>query len=112
MRYLLFIFIFYSFLLHSKDHSFEDFTEANFFAAIDDSYLNLKALCRQSFDEKDRKKYYEILFYSNGKHVFDLNKHFRAFEIGHRNLKKPFYSFTVWNWFHSLFFNHIFHTIN
>jgi len=31
--------------------------------------------------------------------VFDLNKHFMSTQPGHRNLKKPFYSFTLWNWF-------------
>ena len=101
MPYLLFFSLLFNFNLFAKDHSFKDFTEANYFAPIDNNFLQLKAVCRQNFDEKDRKKYFEILFYSKNKHVFDLNKHFRAYEVGHRNLKKPFYTFTIRNWFHT-----------
>jgi len=102
MPYFIIFCLFYNFNLFAKDHSFKDFTEANFFAPIDEDYLKLKAVCRQNYDDKNRKKYFEILFYSNQNHVFDLNKHFRAYELGHQNLKRPFYSFTVRNWFHAL----------
>ncbi len=102
MRNLLIFTAFFCCTLFSKEYTFKDFTEGNYFAPIDDSYLQLKAVCRKNYDEKDRKKYFEIMFFSNEKHVFDLNQHFMAFQTGYKNLKKPFYTFTVWNWFESI----------
>jgi len=88
MRILLILTVLFCCTLFSKEHSFKDFTEGNYFAPIDENYLQLKAVCRKNYDDKDRKKYYEVLFYSHDKHVFDL--------------KKPFYSFTLWNWFNAV----------
>jgi hypothetical protein len=102
MRNLLILTALFCCTLFSKEHSFKDFTEGNYFAPIDENYLQLKAVCRKNYDNKDRKKYYEVLFYSHDKHVFDLNKHFIGTQPGHRNLKKPFYSFTLWNWFNAV----------
>lgn len=82
--------------------SFDNFSTQNYFAPIVEDALNLNVVCRKSYDDNNNKKYYELLFYNNGKNVFDLNKHFRAFKEGHKNIKTPFYSFTFWNWFQSI----------
>ena len=82
--------------------SFNEFSKKNYFAPIVNDALNLKVVCRKSFDDDNKKKYYELLFYNKGKNVFDLNKHFRAFKEGHKNIKTPFYSFTFWNWFQAI----------
>ncbi len=81
---------------------FDIFAKTNYFAEIDKPFLQLKAECRKNFDEKNNKKAFEIIFYSKGKHVFDLNKHFSSHHEGHKNLKTPFYSITFWNWFNAL----------
>ena len=62
MPYLLFFSLLFNFNLFAKDHSFKDFTEANYFAPIDNNFLQLKAVCRQNFDEKDRKNILKFYF--------------------------------------------------
>jgi len=91
-----------SYPLIASEKSFQEFTTKNYFAPIQEEALNLNVVCRKNFDDKGKKKYYELLFYNNNKNVFDLNQHFRAVQVGHKNLKIPFYSFTVWNWFQSI----------
>ena len=87
---------------HTEELTYSEFTLGNSFSPIDESYLELEAKCRKSYDERNQKKYYEVLFYSKGKHVFDLNKHFKSNLVGRKNLKVPFYSLSVWNWFDTL----------
>ena len=89
-------------LVGADEQSFKEFTTQNYFAQIKNDALSLRVVCRKSYDDDDKKKYYELIFYNGKKNVFDLNKHFRAYQVGHRNLKTPFYSFTVWNWFQAL----------
>lgn len=95
-----------SFLLMSVSvaigQSFKDFTSGNYFAPINEKYLKLTAVCRKNYDEKDRKKYFEILFYNQGKNVFDMNKHYKIYQQGHKNLTPPIHSFTVRNWFQTI----------
>ncbi|MDC6484897.1 hypothetical protein PQZ09_03070 [Methylophilaceae bacterium] len=86
----------------AKGESFKDFTLNNYFAPIDEKYLQLTAVCRKNFDEKDKKKYFEILFYNQGKNIFDMNKHYKIYQEGYKNLKPPIYSFTVRNWFKTI----------
>ena len=78
-------------VLSAQADAFGDFAKTNFFSEIDPSFLQLTAECRKNFDEKNNKKAFEILFYSKGKHVFDLNKHYSSHHEGHKNLKTPFY---------------------
>ena len=85
-----------------KSESFKEFTSGNYFAPIDERYLQLTAVCRKNFDEKDKKKYFEILFYNQGKNIFDMNKHYKIYQEGYKNLKPPIYSFTVRNWFQTI----------
>ncbi|KRO76282.1 MAG: hypothetical protein ABS06_02530 [Methylophilales bacterium BACL14 MAG-120910-bin43] len=89
-------------VLSAQADAFGDFAKTNFFSEIDPSFLQLTAECRKNFDEKNNKKAFEILFYSKGKHVFDLNKHYSSHHEGHKNLKTPFYSITFWNWFNAI----------
>lgn len=104
MSYKLFLLILslFSSLVLADTKSFNEFSTQNYFAPIVEDALKLKVVCRKSYDDNNKKKYYELLFYNNGKNVFDLNKHFRSFKEGHKNLKTPFYSFTFWNWFQSI----------
>ena len=53
-------------------------------------FSDLNAILNKSFDK------------ITNNFEFDLNKHFRSFKEGHKNLKTPFYSFTFWNWFQSI----------
>ena len=94
--------IFFSTIGQARELTYTEFTLGNSFSPIDESYLELKAKCRQSFNEKKQKKYYEVLLYSKGEHVFDLNKHFKSNLVGRKHLKIPFYSLSVWNWFDTL----------
>ena len=94
--------IFFSTIGQTKELTYKEFTLGNSFSPINKSYLELEAKCRKSYDEKDQKKYYEILLFSKGEHVFDLNKHFKSNLVGRKNLKTPFYSLSVWNWFDTL----------
>ena len=89
-------------LSYAVGQSFTDFTAGNYFAPIDEKYLNLTVKCRKHYDEKERKKYFEILFYDQDKNVFDMNKHYKKYQQGHKNLKAPIYSFTVRNWFKTI----------
>jgi len=100
-KLLLFFFLITPFSL-ATGQTFKEFTLGNYFAPIKESYLELSVVCRKNYDKKDRKKYYEILFFNQGKNVFDLNKHYKVYKEGHKNLKPPFYSFTVRNWFQTI----------
>ena len=82
--------------------SFEEFTLGNYFAPIDEKYEQLNVVCRKVYDDKDKKKYFEILFFNQGKNVFDLNKHYKTYLQGRKKLKPPIYSFTVRNWFQTI----------
>jgi hypothetical protein len=86
----------------ANGQSFKEFTVGNYFAPINEKYLELTAACRKNYDEKEKKKYFEILFYNQGKNVFDMNKHYKIYQQGYKNLKPPIYSFTVWNWFQTI----------
>jgi hypothetical protein len=101
-KFIILIIIFFSVTSQARELSYTEFTLGNSFSPIDDSYLVLEAKCRKSYDEREQKKYYEVLLYSKGKHVFDLNKHFKTNLVGRKNLKIPFYSLSVWNWFDAL----------
>jgi len=102
MHKLIIIIIFFSTICQSKELTYSEFTLGNSFSPIDESYLELEAKCRKSYDERNKKKYYEILLYSQGRHIFDFNKHFTSNLVGRKNLKLPFYSLSVWNWFDTL----------
>jgi hypothetical protein len=86
----------------ANGQSFKEFTVGNYFAPINEKYLELTAVCRKNYDEKEKKKYFEILFYNQDKNVFDMNKHYKTYQQGHKNLKPPIYSFTVRNWFETI----------
>jgi|TARA_B110000093_G_C12814299_1_gene344148 hypothetical protein len=86
----------------ANGQSFKEFTVGNYFAPINEKYLELTAACRKNYDEKEKKKYFEILFYNQDKNVFDMNKHYKTYQQGHKNLKPPIYSFTVRNWFKTI----------
>ena len=86
----------------ANGQSFKEFTVGNYFAPINEKYLELTAACRKNYDEKEKKKYFEILFYNQGKNVFDMNKHYKIYQKGYKNLKPPIYSFTVRNWFQTV----------
>ena len=101
-KFIILIIIFFSVTSKARELSYTEFTLGNSFSPIDDSYLVLEAKCRKSYDEREQKKYYEVLLYSKGKHVFDFNKHFKTNLVGRKNLKIPFYSLSVWNWFDAL----------
>jgi hypothetical protein len=100
-KYLLFLFLVTNFS-YAVGQSFNDFTLGNYFAPIDDKHLKLTVSCRKNYDEKERKKYFEILFYNQDKNVFDMNKHYKIYQQGHKSLKPPIYSFTVRNWFKTI----------
>ena len=100
-KYFLVTFLLLNFSV-ANGQSFKEFTEGNYFAPIDEKYLELTAVCRKNYDEKEKKKYFEILFYNQGKNVFDMNKHYKIYQQGYKNLKPPIYSFTVWNWFQTI----------
>ncbi len=101
-KILIIIFGIFSPLLYGNELTFDEFSKANYFSQIGEEYLQLNAKCRKNYDEKGRKKAFEILLYNNGSHVFDLNKHYKSHHVGHKNLKRPFYSFTFWNWFNKI----------
>ncbi len=101
-KFIILIIFSFSVTSQARELSYTEFTLGNSFSPIDDSYLMLEAKCRKSYDEREQKKYYEVLLYSGGKHVFDLNKHFKSNLVGRKNLKTPFYSLSVWNWFDTL----------
>jgi hypothetical protein len=101
-KLIIVVIIFFSAACQGRELTYTEFTLGNSFSPIDESYLKLEAKCKKSYDERDQKKYYEILLFSKGKHVFDLNKHFKSNLIGRKNLKIPFYSLSVWNWFDTL----------
>ncbi len=101
-KFIILIIFSFSVTSQARELSYTEFTLGNSFSPIDDSYLMLEAKCRKSYDEREQKKYYEVLLYSDGKHVFDLNKHFKSNLVGRKNLKIPFYSLSVWNWFDTL----------
>ena len=101
-KFIILIIFSFSVTSQARELSYTEFTLGNSFSPIDDSYLMLEAKCRKSYDEREQKKYYEVLLYSDGKHVFDLNKHFKSNLVGRKNLKTPFYSLSVWNWFDTL----------
>ncbi|MAS00214.1 MAG: hypothetical protein CMH24_02470 [Nitrosomonadales bacterium] len=82
--------------------TFKEFTSGNYFAPIDEKYLQLTAKCRKVYDEKDRKKYFEILFFNQEKNIFDMNKHYKTYLQGRKKLKPPVFSFTVRNWFQTI----------
>ena len=86
----------------ASGQSFEEFTLGNYFAPIDEKYEQLNVVCRKVYDDKDKKKYFEILFFNQGKNVFDLNKHYKTYLQGRKKLKPPIYSFTVRNWFQTI----------
>ena len=46
----------------ANGQSFKEFTLGNYFAPIDEKYLEITAVCRKNYDEKEIKKYLEILF--------------------------------------------------
>jgi hypothetical protein len=100
-KYSIFLFLMMPFSV-LIGQSFKDFTSGNYFSPINEKYLELNVVCRKNFDEKDKKKYFEILFYNQGKNVFDLNKHYKIYQQGHKNLTPPIYSFTVRNWFQTI----------
>jgi len=100
-KYLLFSLLLIN-LSVANGQSFKEFTLGNYFAPIDEKYLELTAVCRKNYDEKEKKKYFEILFYNQGKNVFDMNKHYKIYQKGYKNLKPPIYSFTVRNWFQTI----------
>ena len=100
-KYFLVTFLLLNFSV-ANGQSFKEFTEGNYFAPIDEKYLELTAVCRKNYDEKEKKKYFEILFYNQGKNVFDMNKHYKIYQKGYKNLKPPIYSFTVRNWFQTI----------
>ena len=101
-KFIILIIFSFSVTSQARELSYTEFTLGNSFSPIDDSYLMLEAKCRKSYDEREQKKYYEVLLYSGGKHVFDLNKHFKSNLVGRKHLKIPFYSLSVWNWFDTL----------
>jgi hypothetical protein len=101
-KFIILIIIFFSATSQGRELTYTEFTLGNSFSPIDENYLELEAKCRKSYDERDQKKYYEVLLYSRGKHVFDLNKHFKSNLVGRKNLKAPFYSLSVWNMFDTL----------
>lgn len=84
--------------------SFKEFTLGNYFAPIDEKYLQLTVECRKHYEgkNKNKKKYFEILFFNQGKNVFDMNKHYKTYQQGRKKLKPPVYSFTVRNWFQTI----------
>mgnify|MGYP001222412969 FL=1 len=102
MHRLIIIIIIFSTIGHARELTYAEFTSGNSFSPIDESYLELKAKCRKSYDQRNQKKYYEVLLYSRGEHVFDLNKHFKSKLVGRKSLKTPFYSLSLWNWFDTL----------
>ena len=101
-KYFIFIILTFSCVIHSNELTFDEFTKTNFFAPIDNKYLKLKAECRKNYDEKGKRKAFEIILYNKNNHIFDLNKHYSSFHEGHKYLKRPFYSFTFWNWFNKV----------
>ena len=101
-KLIIIIIILFSTIGQTRELTYNEFTLGNSFSPIDKSYLELEAKCRKSYDERDQKKYYEILLFSQGNHVFDFNKHFKSKLAGRKNLKTPFYSLSVWNWFDTL----------
>ncbi len=102
MNKLIVLILFFSNFILAKELTFNEFTEANFFSEIDPSFLDLEAKCRKNFDENDQIVFLEILLYSHGNNVFDFNKVYKSTLVGRENLKTPFYTFTVWNWFNAL----------
>ena len=100
-KYCLFLVLIINFN-SATGQSFKEFTSGNHFAGIDEKYLQINVACRKIYDEKKRKKYFELLFYNQDKNVFDMNKHYKVYQQGHKNLKPPIYSFTVRNWFRAI----------
>ena len=90
-KLIIIIIILFSTIGQTRELTYNEFTLGNSFSPIDKSYLELEAKCRKSYDERDQKKYYEILLFSQGNHVFDFNKHFKSKLAGRKNLKTPFY---------------------
>ena len=70
-KYLLLTFLLMNFTA-ANGQSFKEFTIGNYFAPINEKYLELTAVCRKNYDEKEKKKYFEILFYNQGKNIFDM----------------------------------------
>ena len=102
MHSLFIVLLFFTTITSAEELTFHEFTEGNFFSNIDPSYLELKAKCRKNYDDNNQIKFYEIILFSKGGNVFDFNKVLKSNLVGRENLKKPFYTFTVWNWFNAL----------
>ena len=101
-KIIIFIIFSFSFAAQGTEMTFEEFAKVNYFAPIDKDYLELNAKCRKNYEDNGKKKAFEVILYNKDKHVFDLNKHYNSHYEGHKHLKRPFYSFTFWNWFNKV----------